>query len=187
MSEAHPGMLVIGRISGCYGIKGWVKIHSYTEPAENFLSYRDFRLKRRQGLDVVEFESARRQGKGLVAHIKGVDDRNLAESYKGLEIVVEQAQLPVLDVGEFYWRQLEGLQVWCRNSDETSEDRNGDRVLLGTVDYLIDTGANDVLVVKACDESIDKQERLIPYLPDDVVTRVDLEQGLIEVDWYLEV
>jgi len=174
-------MLVVGRISGCYGIRGWVKIHSYTEPVENFLSFDGFKLKRRSGLEPVEFDSGRKHGKGLVAHIKGVDDRNEAESYKGLEIVVDKEQLPSLEAGEFYWHQLQGLQVWCR-----SEDTGENRVLLGVVDSLIETGANDVLVVKASEESVDKQERLIPYLPDDVVTRVDLAEGLIEVDWFLD-
>ena len=175
--------LVIGRISGCYGIKGWVKIHSFTEPAENFLSYQGYELKRRSGLDPVVFDSARRQGKGIVAHIEGVDDRNEAETYRGLEIVIDKEQLPSLDEGEFYWQQLQGLQVWCRDTENESDDR----ILLGSVDHLIETGANDVLVVKACEGSIDKQERLIPYLPDDVVTRVDLDEGLIEVDWFLDV
>ena len=183
MSEPASNVLVIGRISGCYGVKGWVKIHSYTEPAENFLAYDGFQLKRRSGLEPVEFESGRRQGRGLVAHIKGVDDRTRAESYKGLEIVVSKEQLPTLEAGEFYWQQLQGLQVWCHSREQTGEEV----VLLGTVDYLIDTGANDVLVVKACEGSFDKQERLIPYLPDDVVTGVDLDGGRIEVDWFLDV
>lgn len=182
MSESQPDLLVIGRISGCYGIKGWVKIHSFTEPAENMLAYDRFQLKRKSGLEAVEFDSIRRQGKGLVAHIKGVDDRNLAETYKGLEIAVGAEQLPTLDDGDFYWRELHGLKVWCLDQSVSEE-----RVLLGTVDHLIDTGANDVLVVKACEESVDKHERLIPYLPDDVVTRVDLKEGLIEVNWFLEV
>jgi 16S rRNA processing protein RimM len=182
MSESQPDLLVIGRISGCYGIKGWVKIHSFTEPVENMLAYDQFQLKRKSGLEAVEFDSIRRQGKGLVGHIKGVEDRNLAETYKGLEIAVGAEQLPTLDDGDFYWRELHGLKVWCLDQSVSEE-----RVLLGTVDHLIDTGANDVLVVKACKESVDKQERLIPYLPDDVVTRVDLKAGLIEVDWFLEV
>ena len=177
------GVLVVGRISGCYGIKGWVKIRSYTDPAENLLAFDNFSLKRRSGLEPIEFEAGRRHGKGLVVHIKGVDDRNQAESYKGLEIVVDKTQLPTLEVGEYYWQQLQGLQVWCRCDGEETQER----VLLGTVDYLIETGANDVLVVKASQKSIDKQERLIPYLPGDVVTRVDLEEGRIEVDWFLDV
>ena len=175
--------MVVGKITGCYGIKGWVKIHSYTEPAENFLGFGNWKLKRRGGLEPIEFDAGRRQGRGLVAHIAGVDDRTLAESYKGLEIAVEGDCLPQLEDGDFYWHQLQGLQVWCRERDADGEER----VLLGTVDYLIETGANDVLVVKACDDSIDDNERLIPYLPGDVVTRVDLEEAVIEVDWFLEV
>lgn len=183
MSEPTSNLLVIGRISGCYGIKGWVKIHSFTEPAENFLTYGECMLKRRSGLESVAFDSGRRQGKGIVAHIKGVDDRNQAETYKGLDIVVDRQQLPTLESGDYYWRELEGLQVWCKDR----EDPGKEPVLLGTVDYLIDTGANDVLVVKPCDGSLDQQERLIPYLPDEVIARVDVEKGLIEVAWYLEV
>ena len=171
-------MLGAGKITGAYGIKGWVKIHSYTEPQENFLQFGEWRLKRGGVLEPIEFDAGKRHGKGLVAHIAGVDDRSQAESYRGLEIAVPATELPTLDEGDYYWHQLQGLRVWCATG--------GDRTLLGEVDYLIDTGANDVLVVRACSGSIDDRERLIPYLPGDVVTRVDLEQGMIEVDWYLD-
>ena len=117
----------------------------------------------------------------MVAHIAWVDDRTLAESFRGLNIVVEAGSLPTLEEGDFYWHQLQGMQVWGREPG-TSDDR----VLLGTVDYLIETGANDVLVVRAGSGSVDDRERLIPYLPGEVVARVSLEQGVIEVDWYLE-
>jgi 16S rRNA processing protein RimM len=178
MSEDSPELLVAGRITGCYGISGWVKIHSYTDPMENFLGYGEWQLKRRQGLEPIEFDAGRRQGKGLVAHIKGVDDRTRAEAFKGLEVVVRADRLPRLEEGDFYWHQLQGMQVWCRDGAEP--------VLVGEVDYLIDTGANDVLVVKATAESIDDRERLIPYLPGDVVTGVDAEAGRIDVDWFLD-
>jgi 16S rRNA processing protein RimM len=171
-------MLVVGKITGCYGLKGWVKIHSYTEPLENFQGFGAWQLNRRGVYEAVEFDSVKRQGRGLVAHIAGVDDRTQAESYRGLEVVVPESALPSLPQGEYDWRELQGLQVWCQDGD--------DRVLLGAVDYLIETGANDVLVVKACEGSIDKRERLIPYLPDDSVTRVDLESGVIEVDWFID-
>ena len=157
MSEAAE-RLVIGRITGCYGIKGWVRIHSYTEPMENFLEFSGF--------------------KGLVAHIRGVDDRDLAESFQGLEVSVASNALPELEEGDYYWHQLQGLQVWCHTD-------NG-QVLLGAVDYLIETGANDVLVVKPCEGSIDQRERLIPWLPGTTVRQVDEESGRIEVDWFLE-
>ena len=182
MSEPGPNeddtRLVVGKITGCYGIKGWVKIHAYTEPQENFLAFGHWMLKRRGGLEPIEFDDGRRQGKGLVAHIAGVDDRTLAESYKGLEVTAPAERLPQLEQGDFYWHQLQDLQVWCNEGD--------DRVLLGTVDYLIETGANDVLVIRASEGSIDERERLVPYLPGDVVTRVDLQEGVIEVDWYVD-
>jgi 16S rRNA processing protein RimM len=178
MSEKSPELMVAGRITGCYGIKGWVKIHSFTDPAENFLGFGRWMLKRRQGLEPIEFDEGRRQGKGLVAHIKGVDDRTLAESYKGLEVAVQADSLPCLEEGDFYWHQLQGMQVWCASE--------GEFVLLGVVDYLIETGSNDVLVVKATEGSIDDSERLVPYLPEDVVSRVDVQANRIEVDWFLD-
>lgn len=179
MSETDPqAMLIAGRITGCYGVKGWVKIHSFTEPQENFLGFDRWMLKRRGGMEPIEFDAVRRHGKGLVAHIAGVDDRTLAESYRGLEISVPVEELPDLQQGDYYWHQLQGLQVWCQEGES--------RVLLGEVDYLIETGANDVLVVKASEGSIDERERLIPYLPDDVVTRVDLDEAIIEVEWFLD-
>ena len=171
-------MLVVARITGCYGLKGWVKIHSYTQPPENFLKLRGWQFKRGDVYQAVEFDAGKYQGKGLVAHIAGVDDRTLAETYRGLEVVVPESALPELPNGDYYWRDLQGLQVWCQEGQ--------DRVLLGTVDYLIETGANDVLVVAACEGSVDKRERLIPYLPGDSVTGVDLEAGVIEVDWFVD-
>jgi 16S rRNA processing protein RimM len=177
-----PDSLVVGKITGVYGIKGWVKIHAYTDPVENFLGFGNWKIKRRGGLEPIEFDAGRRQGKGLVAHIAGVDDRTLAESFKGLEVIAAASGLPRLEEGDFYWHQLQGLQVWCREP----EKGDGDRVLLGTVDYLIETGANDVLVVKPSTGSIDERERLLPYLPGDVVTAVDLERAVIKVDWFPE-
>jgi 16S rRNA processing protein RimM len=179
MSEpAASARLVIGRITGCYGIKGWVKIHSYTEPMENFLDYGGWMVERRGGLEAVDFDAGRRQGKGLVAHIRGVDDRNQAETFQGLEVSVEGGVLPELEEGDYYWHQLQGMQVWCGTE-------NG-QVLLGEVDYLLETGANDVLVIKACEGSIDQRERLIPWLPGTTVIQVDQAAGRIEVDWFPE-
>lgn len=190
MSESGASQLTAGKITGCYGIQGWVKIHSYTDPGENLFRFGSWMLKRRGSLEPIEFDQWKRQGKGMVAHIAGVDDRTLAESFKGLSIVVEADGLPVLEEGDFYWSQLQGLQVWGREpastaADSTAAEGSDDRVLLGVVDYLIETGANDVLVVKATDSSIDDRERLIPYLPGEVVTRVSLEEAVIEVDWFI--
>jgi 16S rRNA processing protein RimM len=176
-SVAHD-VLAVGKIGGCFGIKGWVKVHSYTEPPENFLDFGQWQIRRQGKLEPIDFDNGKIHGKGLVAHIAGIDDRTLAESYRGLEVVVASDALPVLEDGNYYWRDLQGLQVWCQDGE--------DRVLLGSVDYLIETGANDVLVIKACEGSVDKRERLIPYLLGDTVTRVDLDEALIEVDWFLD-
>ncbi|MEP0203318.1 MAG: ribosome maturation factor RimM [Halioglobus sp.] len=177
MGDPDPDeWLLAGKITGCHGIKGWVKIHSFTEPMENFLGFGGWMLNDREGLRPICFDTGKRQGKGLVAHIKGVDDRTLAESFKGYKVWIARASLPSLDDGEYYWSQLQGLQVWCGEGES--------KVLLGVVDYLIDTGANDVLVIKACEGSLDERERLIPYLVGDVVTRVGLDEAVIEVDWY---
>jgi 16S rRNA processing protein RimM len=194
VGEISSDPMIIGKIVGCFGIKGWVKIHAYTDPVENFLVYGTCTVKARDGRPgvhdnaLLEFDSGRRQGKGLVAHIKGVDDRTLAESYKGLELTVAATELPQLGSGDFYWQQLSGLKVWCadQDSEQGAGPESDQRVLLGMVDHLIETGANDVMVVKACEGSYDQKERLVPYLPGDVVTRVDLEEAVIEVDWFLE-
>ncbi len=177
--SAPGATLVVGRITGCYGIKGWVKIHSFTEPAENFFAFTEFKLKRPRGEEPVQFDQGRRHGKGLVAHIAGCDDRTAAEGYRGLDVSVSADALPELAQDDYYWHQLQGLEVWCR-------EREGDpkeSILLGRVDHLLETGANDVLVVKACEGSIDDDERLLPYLFGDVVTDIDLAAGRMDVDW----
>ena len=113
------GKIVAGKIAGCYGIKGWVKIHAFTDPVENFLGFGERKVKRRDGLESIEFDAGRRQGKGLVAHIAGVDDRTQAEAYSGLEVAVSADSLPTLEEGDYYWSQLQGLQVWCREEHES--------------------------------------------------------------------
>jgi len=171
LPEIDPQHMVIGRISGVYGIKGWVRVHSFTEPVENLLSYRDWKIQRRGQWETLDIDAGKRHGKGLVAHIDGVDDRDAAEALKGLDIVISRDQLPALDDEEYYWHQLEGLSVMCGGE------------LLGRVDHLIETGSNDVLVVKACEGSRDDRERLLPWLLGTVVTSVDLQTQVIEVDW----
>lgn len=170
-SLAPEDLLVIGRISGVYGIKGWVRVHSFTEPAENLLGYRDLKIQRRNQWQDLEIDTGKQHGKGLIAHLRGVDSRDDAELLKGSEIAVPRGQLPALARGEYYWHQLEGLTVMA-----------GDQCL-GEVDHLIETGANDVMVVKPTDSSIDARERLVPWLLDRVVRRVDLDHGFVEVDW----
>lgn len=163
---------LVGKISTVYGVKGWVKIYSYTDPMENILSYSPWLIKVQGTWKQVKLEAGKRHGKGLIAKIEGIDDREIAKTYNGVEIGVSEDALPKLDDGEYYWSQLENLNV------VTVEGQ-----LLGTVSHLMETGANDVLVVKGNAQSIDKAERLIPYLPEQVITEIDLVTGTIRVDW----
>ncbi len=165
-------MMVVGKITSVYGVKGWVKIYSYTEPMENILNYSPWLVRLEGRLQTVQIEQGKRHGKGLVAKLTGCNDRDQAQAYCGNEISVDQAQLPALSGEEFYWHQLENLIVVTESQE-----------VLGRVDYLISTGSNDVLVVKGTAESIDQRERLIPYLPEQVVTDINLEEGTIRVEW----
>ena len=171
MSDSSPELLVIGRIGGVYGVKGRVKIRSYTEPAENLFNYDNCRIQRHGQWQDIVLDAGKVHGKGLIAHIEGVDDRNDAEELKGLEISVPRADLPELTGDEYYWYQLEGLAVYAG------------QVLLGRIDHMLETGANDVMVVRACEGSLDKRERLLPWLRDSVVQSVNLAEGRVDVDW----
>ena len=164
MSEAGSEPLIVARINGVYGVKGWVKLHSFTEPMENVLGYANWTLRRRGQWQAITIDDGRRHGKGLIAHIKGVDDRNEAELLKGSEIAIPREQLPGLAEDDYYWHQLEGLSVV-----------NGEE-LLGRIDHMLETGANDVLEVDG------DRRRMVPFTRD-AVTQVDLGRRRIVVDW----
>jgi len=167
-------MVVLGRINAVFGIKGWVKVQSFTEHDEDLFQYRPLWCCRRGQWEPVELAEWRRHGKGFVAAIRGCSDRDQAETYARCELGAKVGQLPQLEEGEYYWHQLEGLQV-CAGK--------GGAVLLGVVGSLLETGANDVLVVEPSAGSVDDRQRLIPYRPGEVVLEVDLANGRILVDW----
>ena len=168
---AAEEMIVLGKIVSVNGIRGEVKLYSFTDPLDNLLDYRRWTLKRGTEVRQAELVSGRVQGNVLVAKLKGLDDREVARTYADFEILVPRSELPELDDGEFYWSQLEGLKVI---------DLNGQ--LFGILDHMLETGANDVMVVKPCAGSLDDRERLLPYT-DQCVQSVDLEAGEIRVDW----
>jgi len=158
--------LLIGKITGAHGIKGWVKVFSFTDPVENIIEYLPWDMTLGQQVKQYDVEDGRLQGKGLAVKLKGIDDRNAAEALKGAEIYIDREQLPTLAEDEFYWDDLIGLTVIDQND-----------VTLGKVDHMLDTGANDVLVVEG-----DKR-CMIPYISGDVVKSVELDEGVIRVDW----
>ncbi|KAF3981305.1 MAG: ribosome maturation factor RimM [Methylococcales symbiont of Hymedesmia sp. n. MRB-2018] len=165
MSEI--ALLNVGEISGVFGIKGWVKIYSLTEPRENILNYSPWILKKDNETTQVNVLSGQRQGKTVVACLETFTDRDIAASYSGWEIFINKSQLPETIEGEYYWADLVGLKV---------ETETG--FALGIVDYLLETGANDVLVVKD-----NETERLIPFLQERIVKNINLESKLMIVDW----
>lgn len=172
MTEALEQNIVVGRISGPYGIKGWIRIFSYTDPIEQILSYSPWQLRKGREDQSLTLHSAKRQGKGIVALPTGFADRTQAEALTGWEIEISRSQLPDLEDGEFYWHQLEGLLVINQNNE-----------VFGVVDHLMETGANDVLVVTPGTGSIDDRQRLIPFVEKEVITGVDLGEGRILVNW----
>ena len=172
MPDGNDNSLVcVGKITSVWGIKGWVKVFSYTDPKENLFEYGPWLLRRNGKTRPAKLTGWRKQGKGMVAQVDDCADRDLAAELVNSEILADRSVLPELDPGEFYWSQLTGLEVVNTKGEK-----------LGRVDHLIETGANDVLVVRKSENSIDSQERLIPYI-DQVVRKVDLELGTIEVEW----
>ena len=168
-------LLVVGVITQPHGIKGWVRVKSFTQPESNLTDYSSCYLDHQGKISLIDIEQGRPQGKAIVLKLKGVDDRNQSELLKRAQLLVPVEQLETLGDDEFYWHQLEGLQV---RSAVTQQ-------LLGKVDYLLETGSNDVIVVKPTSDSFDDRERLIPYRPN-VVLNVDLDASMIEVDWDLD-
>jgi 16S rRNA processing protein RimM len=164
--DHNKSEVLVGRIAGAYGIKGWLKVSSYTEPPENLFSYAPWELRRRAVSLHVEILQGKPHGKGLIVQLDGIDDRDKANDLKGMDIVVSRDQLPDPEAGHYYWADLEGLRV------ETGEGK-----LLGIVDHLLAAGASDVMVVDG------EQRHLIPFIADEIVLNVDLTGGCIQVNW----
>lgn len=165
-------MIAVGHVSAPHGIKGWVWVHALTDPASNIFGYRPWYLKAGDGFRKVKVVEWREQGKGVVALLDIATDRNVAEALRNQEIWVPKSALPELEEGDYYWSDLVDLEV-----------RTEAGQLLGIVHSLMETGSNDVLVVQGNAESIDRNERLIPWLPGQVVKNVDLVGRVITVDW----
>lgn len=196
--------MVVGRIQGPYGIKGWVHVASFTDPRENILNYRPWQLapagiavsvadsgKKGEARPIpeptpgsiswptLEVDQIRPHKQGYVARLVGIEDRNAAEKLKGRLIGVSEQQFPAPEAGEYYWRDLVGARVV-----------NADGQTLGEVDVLLETGAHDVLVIKATSGSEGErvEELLIPFHPsyvEEVDVGQDIGQGLIRVNWDL--
>jgi len=156
--------VTLGRVRGVFGVKGWLRVQSFTEPRDNITRFEGWTLRAAGAERVFELEDGHSHAGGVVVKLKGLDDRELAREWIGAEVVVPREQLPRLSEGELYWADLEGLDV-----------RTTSGVTLGKVDHLLATGGHDVLVLDS--------ERLIPFVVGQVVKEVDLRNGAIVVDW----
>jgi 16S rRNA processing protein RimM len=158
--------IIIGKVGGPFGVKGWIKLLSWTDPREEIAGYSPWQLKQGDGWKEWEVAEFRPHGKGLAARLKGLDDRDEAALLLGADIAVWRDQLGEPAPGQYYWADLVGLEV-----------RHAGGQSFGKVDGLMATGNNDVLVVKG------ERERLIPFIQDQVIKGVDLDAGVITVDW----
>lgn len=169
MPANHPEKpshsIVIGRLGAPYGIKGWLHLISYTDPPDNIFDYTDWHLQKTNQLTPIKIDSYRQHGKGHVIKLTHINDREAAMQHKGLDIVIDRAQLPTTEADEYYWSDLIGLTV-ITTTGQT----------LGIVDYLFETGSNDVIVTKG------EKQHFIPYI-DDVIKKIDLANHTIQVDW----
>lgn len=165
--------VVLGKLGTAYGIRGWLKVHSYTDQAEGIFAYDNWLVGNEQHRQPMQVEQWRRHNKGLIVKLSNCDDRNTAERLINQDIAVAAEQLPALDNDEFYWRDLIGMRVI-----------NTEGYDFGVVTGLMETGSNDVLQVKSDrNDAYGQQERLIPFIENDVIQGVNLEEQRIDVIW----
>lgn len=143
-----------------------MKLYSYTEPRDRLLEYEPLLMGEPGDWQTVRLVEGQTHGKGLIGRFEGVEDRDQAAALVGMDLAVRRSQLPATGSDEVYWVDLIGLSV-VNTHGET----------LGQIDRLLETGANDVLVVKG------DRERLIPFARDSIVRDIDLQAGTILVDW----
>lgn len=164
--------IVVGRIGAVYGVKGWLKVQSFTDDPESIFEYSPWLLsqKTEREMKVVEW---RRHNNGLIARLEGISDRDEAARLTGADICITADELPALADDEFYWRDLIGMRVVNSNGYD-----------MGVVEQIMPTASNDVLVVKAnSNDGFGKSERLIPFIQSEYVTAVDKEAKQIQVEW----
>ncbi len=159
----------MGQIGAPFGVKGWVKVFADTEYPDSLLDYPVWYVMTPAGWQPFEVESAELHTKCMVAKLAGVADRDIAETFRGRKLGVPRSELPKPEDGEYYWSDLIGLRVVNLAGES-----------LGLVRELLETGANDVLVVHD-----GATERLLPFV-DAVVRSVDIAAGMVVVDWGLD-
>jgi 16S rRNA processing protein RimM len=171
--QEDKSQIIVGRIGGAHGVRGWMKIMSYTRPKENIFTYSPWLIHANGAWQEIDIEESQQRGERLLVKMTGIDSPEEARVYMNSDIAITREQLPKLDKGEYYWRDLIGLDVI-----------NQDEINLGKISQITETGANDVLVVSKDDEN--KTSILIPLVMDVYIKQVDLIAKTIHVDWQIE-
>lgn len=166
MVKQSKEVVVVGSIGAPYGVKGWLKINSYTQPKKNIFSYKHWLLQFSQRWQAIEVHDHFIRQNMLAIKIEACSTREQAKNYTHAKIGVYRAYFPKLEENEYYWSDLEGLTVV-----------NQQGIILGNVKYLFETGSNDVMVVQG------NKEYFIPYIPGTYVLAVKLSKNQIEVNW----
>lgn len=165
--------IILGKLGAAYGIRGWLKVFSSTEQAESIFDYQPWFIQRSGQWQHIEIEDWKHHNKDIIVKLSGIDDRDAATLLTNFEIAVDSTQLPKLDNNEYYWKDLMGCHVVTLDGYD-----------LGTIIDMMETGSNDVIVIKAnLKDAFGLKERLVPFLDGQVIKKVDLKSKLIEVDW----
>ncbi|MBA2648278.1 MAG: ribosome maturation factor RimM [Legionella sp.] len=167
--DNQTNWVVVGRFGRPYGIKGFVRVHSFTDPRDNILSYKDWHIFINKQWQPIQLLEIKPQIKGIIALVKGYAECDLVVALTNVDIAISHDQLAKLLPGEFYWQQLIGLNVINKTGD-----------VFGKVTDVMPTGSNDVLVVEG------EKRHLIPYLPGEFVLDISIEKQCIIVDWDLD-
>lgn len=172
-STAGVRPVILGRLSGLYGVKGWFRVFSHTEPRAALLDYEEWLIGVGGCWRSARLVDGREHGRTIVAKLAGIEDREAAAPFVGADIAVPRETMPETAPGQYYWADLIGLTV-----------RHADGRVLGTLADMIATGAHDVMVVRAPGEgAAGSKEILIPFVVDKYVLDVDLAAGRVDVDW----
>lgn len=166
-------LIVVGKLGSSYGIRGWIRIFSFTEIPDSIFDYTPWYIQRAGQWQEIIVESFKPHNQDMIVKLKGIDDRDQANALTNAEVFVDAEKLPALSNGDFYWKDLIGCRVKTVNGYD-----------LGLVTDLMETGSNDVLVVKAnLKDAFGATERLIPFVEDQFIKQVDLTTKTVLVDW----
>ncbi len=169
-SRSPDRKVLLGTLGKPFGIKGFIYLHYHSGDLESLNEFN--RLLLDEDLTLLKIKEVKIHNERVIILFNEINNRNAAELLRNKKVYVLERDLPKLESGTYYWYQLEGLTLV-----------NEKNLNLGTINTIMATGANDVISVSPTSESIDQKERLIPYIKEKVVKKVDLKKGKLYVEW----